>query len=782
MILKLIFLGDIDDHAGMVAVEKILPRLSKQYSPDFIIANAENASEGLGLIPEDGEKLFSYGIKVITMGNHTWVKKEIKDYIDKKELLIRPINYPENTPGKGACTFEVNGIPIAIINALGRESIVNIFGKETFSLLDDPFIIVEKKVKDLHEKGYKVIIVDFHAESGIEKKAFGFFLDGRVSAVLGTHTHIQTADPQIFKNGTAYITDCGMCGALDSVVGVNKKEIIEQYRYNKKVTFHGATDDIALCGVYIEIDTETGKSIKIESFCEREKKSITSKDILNYLKSTEKIDSLSELSKFTFDFLSPFFPFCPNGGILNWDKTLKSFVKRYLHNISGEEIKHIKNMLLSSDNQQKLGGFARIPYKDKNLIYSISIYDNSIFFLICEDTKLPDGIENILEEFNSRFNRLTSEILLKQKVKEVSSLYEVGKVIGSTLELYGKEGLLDRIMAMVTQVMNAEACSVLLVDEKTKELYFEIGQGEKGEEVKQIRLKIGQGIAGWVAENGKPCIVPDTSKDNRFFKKADDKTKFQTKSIIAVPMKTKDKVIGVLEVLNKKGETTFNRHDQELIEAISNLAVNSIDNAKLYESIKKLYKSTIQVLSNAMDSKDPYTHGHSRRVAKYSVEIAKKMGMNMQQVEDINFAALLHDIGKIGIRDSILCKPGKLTDEEFNIIRDHPVISAQILAPVEFLKDKIPMVKHHHEKYNGTGYPDKLAGKDIPLGARIISVADAFDAMTSDRSYRKGMSFKAAIKELENCKNTQFDPEIVDIFKLIYEEKKDSDLFNLEIF
>jgi len=782
MILRLLFLGDIDDVAGMAAIENILPRLRNKYSPDIIIANAENVSEGLGLIPKDGEKLFRHGINVLTMGNHTWVKKEIRDYIDQTPLLIRPINYPEHTPGNGFCTLDHKGIPIAVINALGRESIVNIFGKETFSLLDDPFKITSQKIDELKNSGYKVIIVDFHAESGIEKKAFGFFLDGKVSAVLGTHTHIQTADSQIFENGTAYITDCGMCGAMDSVVGVEKNEIIDQYRFNKKVRFHGATEDIALSVVFIEIDTDTGKSISIEQFCERELIPITSNEILRYLKETEEIESLSDLCEFTYNFITSFFSTDIRGGVIHWDSTLKSFVKRFHHNVSGEEIKNIKNTLLNSADQQKLGDFARIPYGDEILHFNINDKKEPTFFFIGNNLTFPVGIEKLLDEFNIRFKRLINQILLKQKVKEVSSLYEVGKVIGSTLELYGKEGLLDRIMAMVTQVMNAEACSVLLIDDKTNELYFEIGQGEKGEAVKQIRLKMGQGIAGWVAENGLPCIVPDTSKDNRFFKKADDKTKFQTKSIIAVPMKTKDHVIGVLEVLNKKGETTFNRHDQELIEAISNLAVNSIDNAKLYDSIKRLYKSTIQVLSNAMDSKDPYTHGHSRRVAKYSVEIAKSMGMNREQVEDINFAALLHDIGKIGIRDNILCKPGRLTDEEFKIIKDHPVISAQILAPVEFLKDKIPMVKHHHERYDGSGYPDGLVGKDIPLGARIISVADAFDAMTSDRSYRKGMSFEVAIEELIRCKNTQFDEKIVDIFSKIYDEKKDTNIFNLEIY
>ncbi|MDD2716585.1 MAG: TIGR00282 family metallophosphoesterase [Candidatus Wallbacteria bacterium] len=780
--LKVLFLGDIDDDAGLATLLTILPRLRREYNPDFIIANGENASKGLGLYPKDAEFIFNAGVHVITMGNHTWVKREIKDYIIATPRLIRPINYPDGTPGKGAFLTEVGGHKVAVINALGRESIVNIFGKESFELLDDPFSIVEQKVNQLREQGYKNIIVDFHAESGIEKKAFSFFLDGKVSAVIGTHTHVLTGDAQIFEHGTAYITDCGMTGPMDSVVGVKKEEVISQYITQMPVRFSGAAGDNAICGVYLEIDPETGHAAAIKSFCEREAKRITAAEELNYLQLTENCESLTALSKETFQFIRNFFSAEFRGGIVEWEKLLKDFVVRYLYNLSEGEFQQVK-AFFSHEDMQKLGGMARIQFRENEWIYlNLPIGEGPNWFVIAPDLSLPENLDGLMKRFSGRYKQLTELILLHQKLAEGSALYEIGKVVSSTLELFGKDGLLDRIMAMGSKVMDAEACSVLLVDEKARELYFEIGQGEKGEAIKQIRLKFGQGIAGWVAETGQSCIVADTSKDDRFFKQADDKTKFVTRSVIAVPLKMKEQVTGVLEVLNKKGETTFNEHDVELLEAIANLAVNSIDNAKLYLSIQRLYKSTIQVLANAMDSKDPYTHGHSRRVAKYSVEIAKELGMTKNEVEDINFAALLHDIGKIGIRDNILCKPGRLTEEEYQIIKNHPVISAQILAPVEFLRDKIPMVKHHHERFDGKGYPDGLRGKDVPLGARIISVADAFDAMTSDRSYRRGMQFEKAFEELKRCSGAQFDPELVLAFKKIFDEKGNTPLFELEIY
>jgi len=187
---------------------------------------------------------------------------------------------------------------------------------------------------------------------------------------------------------------------------------------------------------------------------------------------------------------------------------------------------------------------------------------------------------------------------------------------------------------------------------------------------------------------------------------------------------------------------------------------NEIENA--YEKLHRTYRDTIATLSRAVDARDPYTSGHSERVASIAKKIAKKMGIPKKEFEQIELAAQFHDIGKIGVPDSILLKPGKLTDIEFNAIKDHPVIGTNILNNIEFLNESLPIILHHHETYDGRGYPNGISGAEIPLGSRIISIADTYDAMTSDRPYRKALSHEEAIREILKCRGTQFDSEIVD--------------------
>lgn len=360
--------------------------------------------------------------------------------------------------------------------------------------------------------------------------------------------------------------------------------------------------------------------------------------------------------------------------------------------------------------------------------------------------------------------------LVQLRMEEMGALLEVGRVVSSTLDL---RELLTKIMNTATKVMRCETSTVYLIDEQTNELYFHIVSGDPnvGAKLQEIRLPMGTGLAGWCAQNNKPIIVPDTEKDPRFFKGADKKSGFVTRSMICVPMRLKDKAIGVLQVLNRTGTIPFNDHDLEMLENMANQAVSSIENARLYENIQKVYLSTIEVLATAIDAKDPYTQGHSRRVTQYSVAIAEELNLSPKEIEDIRYAGLLHDVGKIGIKDSIIRKPGRLTDEEYAIIKKHPAIGAKILRPVDFLADKIPGVLHHHEYYDGRGYPDHLTGEDIPLAGRIICVADAFDAMTTNRPYRKGLTVKTAVGELKKFSGKQFDPVCVEAFLKAFERK-----------
>jgi putative nucleotidyltransferase with HDIG domain len=338
---------------------------------------------------------------------------------------------------------------------------------------------------------------------------------------------------------------------------------------------------------------------------------------------------------------------------------------------------------------------------------------------------------------------------------------EVSKAVNSTLEL---SDLLNIIMELSKEVMQAEASSLMLIDEERGDLVFEVALGEKGEEVKKIRLPIGKGIAGWVAREGKPLLVPDVQKDPRFFKEADEKTRFKSRSILCVPLKVKEKIIGALEVINPIARESFDEGEIGLFEAIAREAAVAIENARLFKGLQELFLDTIKSLAAAIDAKDPYTHGHSERVTRASLAIAEQMNFSQEKLKMVQQASLLHDIGKIGIRDNVLQKPERLSNIEFDEIKKHPVIGANIVGSIRRLRDIVPGIRSHHERFGGGGYPDGRRGEEIDLIGRIISVADAFDAMTSDRPYRKRLSDEEALEKIKKGRNTQFDSQVVDAF------------------
>jgi len=354
---------------------------------------------------------------------------------------------------------------------------------------------------------------------------------------------------------------------------------------------------------------------------------------------------------------------------------------------------------------------------------------------------------------------------MEERLRRLSTFMDASYLINSTLDL---SELLDIIMEKTKEVMDAEASSVFQIDEDKKELYFLSATGEKGEEAKKIRVPFGKGIVGWVAENGETLFVPDVSKDRRHYKQVDDETKFKTKSILAVPLKTKDKLIGVGEVLNKRGGRSFTKEDVELFEALGEQAAIAMDNARLYKDLEDLFTSSISSLVSAIEAKDQYTKGHTAMVTKYSLMIADEMKLEPKQRKTLERSALLHDVGKIGMPDRILNKPGKLTEEEFEEVKRHPEKGAAITKPIKRLREITVGIKHHHERYDGSGYPDGLKAEAIPLISRIISVADAFDAMYSDRPYRSKLPVDECIRELEEGKGKQFDSKFTDAFITTY--------------
>jgi 2',3'-cyclic-nucleotide 2'-phosphodiesterase len=258
--LKILFIGDIFGRPGRTIVRERLPELRKQHAVDLIIANCENAAAGFGITPPLAEELFDLGIDVMTTGNHVWDKREIIEYFQMADgnphsparRLLRPANFPQNLPGWGVYEGQHNGVGYAVVNLQGR-----VF----MSSCDDPFRYADRLLEQIKSK---IVFVDFHAEASSEKVAFGWYLDGRVTAVVGTHTHIPTADETVLPKGTAYITDVGMTGPYDSVIGVKKEQVIEKFLSGMPARFEAANGDVRLCAVVVECDDQTGRATRME--------------------------------------------------------------------------------------------------------------------------------------------------------------------------------------------------------------------------------------------------------------------------------------------------------------------------------------------------------------------------------------------------------------------------------------------------------------------------------------------------------------------------------------
>ena len=229
---------------------------------------------------------------------------------------------------------------------------------------------------------------------------------------------------------------------------------------------------------------------------------------------------------------------------------------------------------------------------------------------------------------------------------------------------------------------------------------------------------------------------------------------------VVLPLEPRDKLLGIIQVANKRGNFTYRPEDLDLLKILGSQVAFVIQNADLFQNLQRAYIDTLSALTSAIDAKDSYTRGHSERVTELSIKLATEVGIAPEEIEKIKLGGLLHDIGKIGIPEGILNKPGRLNDEEFEIIKSHPDLGLHILGKVEFLEAIVPIIRHHHERYDGKGYPSGLKGEEIPLLARIVSVVDTYDAMTTDRPYRKAMTLEEALKEIERCSGSQFDPEI----------------------
>ena len=252
--MRVLLIGDIVGQPGRAAIGALLPVLKKEEALDFVIANAENAAGGSGVTPKIADELFGYGVDVMTTGDHIWNRREIYDYLDKNERLLRPANYPKGAPGYGSCVVDKNGVKVGVINIAGRVFMDSI---------ECPFRVVREEIARVEPKT-RIIFVDIHAEATSEKVALGWYLDGVVTCLFGTHTHIQTADEKVLSKGMAYITDLGMPGPYDSVIGRRIDQILERFITQRPMRLEMAEENIQLAGAVVDVDESTGKARSIK--------------------------------------------------------------------------------------------------------------------------------------------------------------------------------------------------------------------------------------------------------------------------------------------------------------------------------------------------------------------------------------------------------------------------------------------------------------------------------------------------------------------------------------
>jgi HD-GYP domain-containing protein (c-di-GMP phosphodiesterase class II) len=347
---------------------------------------------------------------------------------------------------------------------------------------------------------------------------------------------------------------------------------------------------------------------------------------------------------------------------------------------------------------------------------------------------------------------------LKDTLVDPYSSKDITKKLESVVSL---SQVFTQVIKMTELTLNAAAASILLFHDNDQELYFESASGPVGRTLRQIKLNTQYGIAGQVARTGKPLIVNDVARSKNFHKLIDDTTGFATQSLVCAPLSVNKKILGVIEVLNKRDGTAFDERDLEAVISVANTAAMAIENTRLYQNIVEAYRDTISGVGSAIDSKGPYLKGHSQRVMEYAVKAGAVLSFSPEEIETLEFAGLLHDLGKIMIDTPLLNKTDELTPKEWEIMRAHPVKGAEMMDGVPILaKARIP-VMYHHERYDGRGYPEGLKGEDIPISARIITVANEFDAMTIESSFRNAMPIEDAVKELRENSGTQFCPVAV---------------------
>ncbi|WP_217671568.1 HD-GYP domain-containing protein [Marinitoga sp. 1138] len=397
-------------------------------------------------------------------------------------------------------------------------------------------------------------------------------------------------------------------------------------------------------------------------------------------------------------------------------------------------------------------------YGEKNE-KAITIDDN---IKIYTEIEIKD-LEKILTLKNMFYN------ISQDKAEEIFSTKCHNKNILESVNLitenFKLESILKSIEETIRNLLNSDGAAILLYNEEKDVLNFYVTSGGASGKIETIDVPIDDSIAGECFLKKETIIINDTTKSKKHFKKTDEKSKYHTRNLIATPLFFENEVIGVLEAVNKK-KGKYTDQDKEIMEIFSSLISNKLKNSKVYDDLSSTIKGLIQAVATAIDLRDNYTHTHSKNVSVLAVEIAKKLGYNDSFIEELEIAGLLHDVGKIGIPDNILNKPSKLTDEEYEIIKSHTIIGANLLSDIDFLSKNIPLgALEHHEKNDGSGYPTGKKGNEISLFGKILAVVDIYDALTAKRIYKEPWPKEKVLKILEKDCPKKFDCEIVEALK-----------------
>ena len=409
--------------------------------------------------------------------------------------------------------------------------------------------------------------------------------------------------------------------------------------------------------------------------------------------------------------------------------------------------------------------FGNINFSENNKDVALIHYNNALKLAVEEDKY------NLADNINTRIRQLQNNMDYSLPTKS-DPLVSLVKISRSITALTDVDELLKVIAEETKNAIQADRCTVFLWDKDTDELWSKVALGI--DESKEIRFPANKGLAGYVVQTGEALNIVDAYSDPRFNPEVDKNTGYKTKTILCMPIMNNNKeIIGAFQVLNKI-DGVFTKNDEDLLIAIGGSASIALENAQLfdkqlqmYHEQKLLFESFIDTLAMSIDARDKITAGHSARVRMYSTLLAKAVGVDKKEVALLAKAATLHDIGKIGIRDSVLQKDGKLTDEEYKHIQEHVRITHNILTRIYMSSDFrviTEMACSHHEKWDGSGYYRHLKGEEITLGGRILAVADVFDAITSKRHYRDKMPIVNVIDILLKGSGSHFQPELVDTF------------------